>query len=403
MEALRTIGQDARMLVCEKISDSGYIEKAASDMSIKRSFLSERLRIFLANGFNRKTLFKIDTGEEGLNLAKHPLVRKADAVLLNWVNQGMLSLKDIKEILLLGKPVILTMHDMWYMTGICHHADRCTHYKEECGDCFLLGKKASVTDLSHKVWEQKNVLYNFSGLNGKVAFVAVSKWLERKAGESSLLRAQRVEVIPNTFQPCHNNLKAGKKDKIRILFGAARLDDPIKGLETLKETINLLVSTHPELARKLEIAMFGAVKNEMALEGFKLPVMRLGILHGEEEVAGAYHSADILVSASSYETFGATLVEAQAYGCIPVSFSRGGQTDIIDNYFTGYLATYSEDLETRAKNLADGILWAVSTIEDEEAYGKIARRMRCNVENRFSYKKVAESYVKLINHLQAQK
>ncbi|MDE5880820.1 MAG: glycosyl transferase, partial [Muribaculaceae bacterium] len=133
MEALRGIGVDARMLVVEKLTDSPYVELAASSRVVRKSFLAERLKIFIANGLNRSTLFKIDTASDGLPLWNHPLVRDADAVLLNWINQGMLSLQGVEKILRLGKPVVWTMHDMWCMTGVCHHAGECSHYLKECG------------------------------------------------------------------------------------------------------------------------------------------------------------------------------------------------------------------------------------------------------------------------------
>lgn len=105
MEALRAAGADARMLVTEKLTDSTYVERAASKARVMLPFLEERLKIFVANGFDRSTLFKIDTASDGLPLWRHPLVEGADAVLLNWVNQGMLSLKGIRKIAALGKPV----------------------------------------------------------------------------------------------------------------------------------------------------------------------------------------------------------------------------------------------------------------------------------------------------------
>ena len=46
MEALREEGVDARMLVVEKLTDSPYVEVAASKRDIKRPFLAERLKIF---------------------------------------------------------------------------------------------------------------------------------------------------------------------------------------------------------------------------------------------------------------------------------------------------------------------------------------------------------------------
>lgn len=425
MEAFRLEGIDARMLVCEKFSDSPFVELAASPGEIKRKFLIERLKVFLANGFNRTTLFKIDTGEEGLPLWRHPSVVSADAIMINWVNQGMLSIKGIKKILSLGKPVIITMHDMWWLTGICHHAGECLHFLKECGNCPLLQRKASSHDLSHKIWERKFKLYSQDKLLNKTAFVAVSSWLKEKALGSSLLSNQRVELIPNAF-PIDSDYplreirpqKEGRR-KIRLLFGAARLDDPIKGLDTFKEASRILKSKYSDEASNIEIVLFGGVKDPDALQGFSLPMEHLGILKGDEKVRQAYEYCDILVSASSYETLPGTLVEAQAYGCIPVSFNQGGQSDIIStslsgssldtspendsgqsNLCTGRLVEYSEDFYERADNLAKGIIDAIKIIGDPHRLHDTIKNMRENVEKKFSYPMVVKKYLSLIHNLQ---
>lgn len=399
-EALRQEGTDARLLVCEKLTNLPFVEKVANDFLIRRKFISERLKIFIANGFNRSTLFKIDTGSEGLPLWRHPFVKEADAIIINWVNQGMLSLKGVRKILGLGKPVIWTMHDMWCMTGICHHAGNCRHFLKECGECPLLGQEASPGDLSNKVWSKKNNLYSDASLMKKMAFVAVSNWLGEKSSISSLLRKQRVAVIPNAFKiSAAEKRPLSKKEKVRILFGAARIDDPIKGLDTLNEMSHVIRTEYPDIAANLEIAMFGDIRNPELLNDFGLPVVRLGVLHGEMEVKKAYEDADILLSASSYETLPGTLVEAQAYGCIPVSFNQGGQADIITHSDTGYIAPYDSDIATRARNLSKGVMWALSVIENKEALEIICNKMRKNVETKFSYSKIAREYISLINRL----
>ena len=404
MEALQQEGVETRMLVFEKLTGSPFVELAASPSEIKRKFLLERLKIFIADGLNRKNLFKIDTADEGLPLWKHPLVNEADAILINWVNQGMLSLKGFEKILKLGKPVIWTMHDMWYMTGICHHAGSCAHFKKECKDCHLLNPPLAFKFLSHKVWKRKDNIYSNESLMKKMAFVAVSHWLKDKGLESSLLKNQRVEVIHNAFKR-EETIKrnqatgAGKDRKIRILFGAARLDDPIKGLDTLRETSRILRHEYRDLSDNLEIALFGALKNPEAVKGFELPIVRLGMLQGEKEVAKAYLSSDILVSASSYETLPGTLVEAQAYGCIPVSFNQGGQADIVEHKVSGYIAEYDDSLTSRSRNLAHGIKWASDILKDKEAHDNILNIMSESIEKKFSYPHIAMQYKRLIEEI----
>lgn len=429
MEALRGIGVDARMLVVEKLTDSPYVELAASPRAVRKSFLAERLKIFIANGLNRSTLFKIDTASDGLPLWEHPFVKAADVVLLNWVNQGMLSLQGVEKILRLGKPVVWTMHDMWCMTGVCHHAGECVRYLEKCGDCPLLGKMGGENDISHKTWRRKHHLGN---LTEKIKYVAVSNWLADKAKKSSLLSRQSVTVIPNAFhipddlksnhQPSYNSDNSASaiqsdderssygfkdlvvdsdskyisKKNLTILFGAARLDDPIKNLPALVEMTRVLKNDYPELASRLELVTFGNVKNPVALEGIAIPHRHLGMVNGDEAVRQVYESADILVSSSSYETLPGTLVEAQAYGCIPVSFNQGGQSDIVDHLHTGYIAKYSPDTAEAAHRLAEGIAWAVNVLDDPTNRVEVLHKMRESVKARFSPEAVAKAYLRLL-------
>ncbi len=45
--------------------------------------------------------------------------KETDDIHLSWINQGMLSLKNIRKIIRSGKPVVWTMHDLWPAAGIC--------------------------------------------------------------------------------------------------------------------------------------------------------------------------------------------------------------------------------------------------------------------------------------------
>ena len=84
---------------------------------------------------------------------------------------------------------------------------------------------------------------------------------------------------------------------------------------------------YPELASRMELVTFGGVKDPSSLSDMGVESRHLGMVKGEDEVRKVYESADILVSASSYETLPGTLVEAQAYGCIrSVSTREGSQT-----------------------------------------------------------------------------
>lgn len=385
VEALRSMGLDARMLVCEKLSKADFVKVCAPFRKIQWNFLKERLGVYVRNGFKRETLFKIDPAYDGLKLWEHPWVKEADAVFFGWVNQGMLSIKGMRKILALDKPVVWIMHDMWNMTGICHHAKGCTGFLGECGDCPLLGKKSHHDDMSHHIWERKKRLY----APGKIKFVAVSTWLAEKAQESTLMRDMEVAVIPNPFTIYNDGNMEGRVAQrtgpVRIVFGAARLDDPIKGLPVLKKALEVLRSSYPEVAKNVELVTFGGFKDIESLRHFAIPHVHLGMLKGAWEIRRTYESCDIVVSTSDYETLPGTLVEGQAYGCVPVAIDHGGQRDIVEHLKTGYLARWNDSPSIRAGMVAEGLVWAYRNVDDE----RLTERMRDSVVEKFSASEVA--------------
>lgn len=394
MEALNASGVDARMLVAERLTDDSRVAYASTGLALKAAFIRERLGIFLANGFDRSTLFKIDTCADGVDVARHPWVRQADVVCLNWVNQGMLSLRGIRAIAALGKPIVWTMHDMWNMTGVCHHAGDCQGFLNHCGDCPLLGRRAGRNDLSARVWRRKKALYG----DVPVHFVAVSNWLSTRARESSLMRHADIRVIPNAFNFDIDEPRPRDCGTLRIIFGAARLDDPIKGLPILVRATQLFAAARPDLAARCQLVTFGNVRAAAALSGFGLRHRHLGPLP-VREVREVYESGHIVVSTSLYETLPGTLVEGQAWGCVPVSLDHGGQGDIISHGRTGYLARWSADgdKEKAARAIAEGLAWAADKVLTE---GDALRSLMLReARGRFSAESVAAAYKALFDEI----
>lgn len=391
MHALHDSGIDARMLVVERLcTDDEWVESYASPVADKYSFLAERLDIFLHNGLSRENLFKVDTARWGRELTDHPCVREADVIMLNWINQGALSLKAIDRICSLGKPVIWTMHDMWNCTGVCHHAYECRKYTESCGTCQYLNS-TSTKDLANRTQSAKNAVYI---RHNNLTFVAVSNWLYERCKESSLMRDMPTKIIPNAF-PIENfgckrqlagNIPETKGKKV-VIMGAARLDDPVKGFEYVIEASKYIAEHKPELKKRLHLIFYGTIRNEALLDEVAIPHTFVGKINGFEELNNVYTQADVVLSTSLYETLPGTLIEGQACGCLPVTFGNGGQTDIVEHKKTGYIADYRS-----AKSIAEGIEWAIDANISREA-------LHNEVERKFSAKAVAKRYIDLCNEL----
>lgn len=393
MQALRAEGVDARMVVYNRLGDNTP-DLPVSDIGPRwlrgLKFVKERIPIFLHNGFNRENLFKVSTASAGMPLHRHPWIRQADIINLNWINQGLLSLGGIRKIASLGKPIVWTMHDMWCMTGICHHAYECPNYQQQCGCCpFLTGNRQN--DLSHRTWQRKDKL--FAGT--PITYVAVSSWLREQARKSSLLRDADVRIIPNAFPietfPTRPYDNFPSFDPIpqrrRIVMGAARLDDPIKGLDIAVDALNLIFDNNPDVANDTGIILFGELRNRAILDRLRFPYLYMGRVTDQKLLRQFYASSVAVISASHFETLPGTLIEGQAAGCLPVTFGNGGQRDIVTHLRDGYIAE-----SHTPEALAKGIIWALSQTPDREALHR-------SVDERFSSHKVASAYIDLYRSL----
>ena len=354
-------------------------------------FYWERLVIFLCNHFSRKNLFAVSIANTGTDISKHPLVKNADIIHLHWINQGFLSLRDIKALVKLGKPIVWTMHDMWPCTGICHYAWECNYFYNECGKCPFLSS-AKQKDLSHRIWKEKRFLKK-----SKIQLVAVSTWLAKQAQKSALTENLETVVIPNVLDVSVFIKK--EKDWVRkqlsfplekkiVLMGAARLDNPIKGFPFLKKAMQILSCERDDLL----LVLFGTVKQEKELvENLNVPYLLLGLLHDNKQIAELYSAADVTVVPSFYETFGQTLIESMACGCPVVSFNNSGQTDIIDHQTNGYLAKYKD-----ADDLANGIRWVLDYPDKKALSEACVRKVRENYAEEIVAARYKELYEQLL-------
>ena len=381
-EAFRNNGIDATMLVTDKRSDTDFVVSYAHSLKDRYAFLAERLQIFLQNGFSKKNLFKVDTADFGRDISSHPAVKEADVIILNWINQGALSLDCVKKLCDIGKPILWNMHDMWECTGICHHAYECGGYKASCGKCAYLGSSCE-NDLSHKTWTKKKAVFSAPNIH----FVSVSNWLADKCRESSLLAGKDICVIPNTIAV--DNFSHHRKpnsdynisaDRKVLAMGAARLDDDVKGFPLL---IDALKQLSPDTASKVHLLLFGGLRNKELLNELAVPYTYLGAVT-TDKVADILTHSDVILSSSLYESFGGTLIEGLASGCLAVTYGNGGQTDIVDHKRTGYIAEHKSTTD-----FAKGIEWAINKNIDRSL-------LHQEMQQHFSPKAIVEKYLNLI-------
>ena len=393
-EALINNGVKAKMLVMEKQTDEIYVVGDHHWLRNEFNFVWERFVIWMNNLFSRRNLFKVSIANTGIDITKTREFQEADVIHLHWINQGFLSLRSIRKILHSGKPVVWTMHDMWPMTAICHHSYECDNYKSHCSHCLFLRMPGSH-DLSARLFQKKQKLF----CDAELKFVAVSNWLADRARKSALIGTKDITVIPNSISLSHFSMidRSDARSALHlaaqhvVAFGAARIDDDIKGLSYLLKALRIVNESRSSKSGNLHLLLFGGIKDERVLEQVPVSYTYLGYVNDSHQMSLIYSASNVVISSSLYETFGQTLIEAQACGCIPVAFGNSGQADIITHKVNGYLADYLS-----VDSLAEGIRWALETEVKQSV-------LRNNVLVHYTESVVALKYTEVYNEAIAQK
>lgn len=394
MDALKNNGIKAKMLVRDKQTDQ------ISVVGLKKSwwkvwqFIWERVVIWKANNFKKHNLFAVDIANTGTDITSLPEFTQADVIHLHWINQGMLSLKDIKKILKSGKPVVWTMHDMWPCTSICHHARECNNYQKECQCCPYLLHNGHEKDLSNKIFHLKRELYK----TAPITFVTCSKWLKERAVPSKLLEGHPIIDIPNPintnlFKP-RNKQEARIKcnlptDKNLILFGSAKITDKRKGIDYFIDSCKLLVEKHPELKDKLGVVVYGK-NSEQLVPLLPFEVYSQNYINNEKELVNIYNAVDLYVTPSLEENLPNTIMEAMACGVPCVGFNVGGIPEMIDHLHNGYVAEYKS-----AEDFANGIYWMLT----EGDYDTLSEEATRKVTTCYSESTIAKKYIEVYNKI----
>ncbi|HEX4887929.1 MAG TPA: glycosyltransferase [Luteibaculaceae bacterium] len=353
-----------------------------------------RERIYFARFEKDKTVrFSYSTASAGANLSSHEQIKKSDIVHLHWINFGFASIRALTQLASLNKPVVWTLHDMWLLTGGCHHNRGCENYRIACGNCQYL-KNPAANDLSHRVWLKKKTALDTL----KPTLVVPSEWLKNKVQESSLLKHHRVEIIGNAidtafFKPTANRTETegwSEGEEIAICFIAANVSNPFKGATYLKEALEYLTHTHPALAKRIKLVVVGDDKNHF-FDEFPILVHKTGFIHNPDEIVKIYQQSTLFILPSLEENLPNTIMEAMACGTPSVAFDVGGVSDMIQHQQNGYLARCKD-----AKDLANGIIWCT---ENTERYKQLCAQARVHIETNYSYPVIAEKHLNLYHSL----
>jgi glycosyltransferase involved in cell wall biosynthesis len=304
---------------------------------------------------------------------------KADLILINWIGEEALSLKDIAKF---DKPIIWVTHDMWPITSTEHFLDlpkKRGYFKKDTKNNFI-----------------KNVVYNNKKklFNKNINMVTNSKWLENFSKKSDLTKNLNINTIYNPIETenwyreneSYSKLKLNlDPQKKYILYGAhGGFKNYRKGGDLFEEALGKI----GYINKKFEVIVLGSDQNQIKKINninFHFRKLELNI-----KTQRLYHSASVLtISSSRAESLPQFIVETILCKNPVIAFNVGGINEIVKHKFNGYLSKCYD-----TNDFANGIKYCIKRIKKNNL-----SKSRKNIYKMFEKQKILNDYTKLINKI----
>ncbi len=357
-----------------------FFEKFTSKFCLLRELLISRL---FPN--NRLSYFSYNIGPVLIQLFWLNKLFKINSKILHlhWIGNGFLNLNQLRKI---KQPIIITLHDVWFITGGCHVNYECKKYETGCDKCPMFENKFNPFNITKLIYNKKVNIFK----NKKIELIVLSQWMKDIVTNSPIFSNAKVNLIPNgvnldIFTPLNKSVarsyfSINLNSKIILYGGISAKSDYNKGYDLLIDCIHYLN------LKDIEIVVFGEkTASHSLLAGYK--VTSVGYLSNEFDLAKLYSAADIVIVPSRQESFSQVSLEAISCGTPVVAFDYSGPRDIIMHKVNGYLAKPYDP-----KDLANGIEWIFDSLSKSNQLCIKAREIAIE---KFDIKKVAKSHIDL--------
>lgn len=275
-------------------------------------------------------------------------IKKLDRQLLHlhWT-PGVVSYREIRSFSDSNIPIVWTLHDMWPITGGCHHALDCEQFKESCKKCPQV--RRVFRPLVHLQQRRKKRL--FETLKN-IKFVAPSKWILVQLLESNVPLHKAPVLILNpidtdVFKP--GTTRRPAMAKFNIGFVADNLDDPLKNV---KSTIaQLLKWIEGAAVEDIRITLVG--KTSVNFDSELIDIQHLPKISSELEMAEIYNTFDVLLHNSLIDNSPLVIQEALSCGIPVICSEAGGSKFLIEDSHNGFVVNDISEIIKRITQLKE--------------------------------------------------
>jgi glycosyltransferase involved in cell wall biosynthesis len=376
---LNGLGHTSQMLVGRKVTDDGDVRRLKRNLAWRAA---DRACSAVLDRLSLQYLFY----PSSFGVARDAWFRGADVVQLHNLHGSYFSFTALPA-LSRRRPVVWLLHDQWAMTGHVAYSLDCERWRTGCGSCPYPEEYPRVgRDTTAFLWKVKRSVYARSRLR----LVVPSRWLLELVRASPLLQRFPVRHIPNgidtsLFSPGSREKARGRLglplDRRIVFFAAADLDERRKGLHLLEAA----------LARMDHVPLLVLAGSGRKLE--RVEAVSLGPVADEAVLRDAYRAADVFAVPTIADVLAQTAQESIACGTPCISFDRGGVTEVVRHFETGYQTPFGS-----VEELSRGL---ETLLADEELLTRLSQRCREVAEAEYPVELQVRRYVDLYEEVLA--
>lgn len=273
------------------------------------------------------------------------LQQDADVIHLHNLHNEYFDLRMLPN-LSKRKPVIITLHDEYLLTGHCALSLGCGRWRIGCGKCPHLDVYPAVrVDNTRYNWQRKQAISSKSDLT----LVTPSAWLAERARES-LLSSLPVRVLPNgidlsIFKPgsqpaARKSLGLDQKAFILLHTAAGGRKNHYKDYEMLDRVVARLKNQSFNQPVIL-LALGGNQDSQEKINN--VTMVEKSYINDPLEIARYYQACDLYIHTAKTENAPLVILEAMACGKPIVSTNAGGIPELVREGETGYAVPIGDD------------------------------------------------------------
>lgn len=364
-----------------------YQKNVPKDVKVIYNNLFERVISVLAARQNHNFLYRTYIARK--KIVQFIKKERVDIVHFHNMHGNYFGPKDIEVISKVCPNIVITMHDMWMITGCCPHGMQCEEWKysKNCQNCHGNEWLKKGVKKAHSYLLCKSKSYS----NKNIQFVSPSQWLVACCSKS-YLKYETIHLIPNgvntsIYHPLNKSELRKKygvaQNKHVIMFAANNINHPYKGFKYLCEALD-------RIKDKENYCLLSVGNDLKEIEKMEYDFFLPGYVRDEKVMNEMYALADVYISVSVADTFPLVILESMAAGTPVIAFNTGGIPEIVNDE-VGWI------VEQRDVNSLVSMIEKVFT--DDVEYANKQKKCRGYIMNYLSEEIMLEKYAGLYHEI----